>query len=109
MIIGQAQIEFLGMKLIKGQYEAQPHIAQELLKFPEKDFTKVQIQQFLGIVNYLRDFVPRLSELTRPLSDMLKRQPPPWSQEKTAAVKKLKEIMQTLPPLQIHSDGKRIL
>ncbi|PON53918.1 hypothetical protein PanWU01x14_199150 [Parasponia andersonii] len=56
MVVARPNIEFLGMKLHNGQFEAQPHIAQELLKFPDHDLTKVQIQQFLGIVNYLRDF-----------------------------------------------------
>ena len=32
-----------GMKLFDGQYEAQPHIAQELQKFPEENLTKTQI------------------------------------------------------------------
>ncbi|KAM6574459.1 uncharacterized mitochondrial protein AtMg00860-like [Cannabis sativa] len=99
MIIGQTQIEFLGMKLSKGQYEAQPHIAHKLLKFPDENLTKVQVLQFLGIINYLRDFVPRLSVLTRPLSNMLKKNSPEWSHDQTVAVRKLKEIMQNLPPL----------
>ena len=41
--IGLAQIEFLGMKLSQGKYEAQPHIAQELLKFSDENLTKVKI------------------------------------------------------------------
>ena len=59
--IGLAHIEFLGMKLSQGKYEAQPHIAQELLKFPDENLPRVQIQQFLDIVNYLRYFIPKLS------------------------------------------------
>ena len=78
------------MKLSNGKYEAQPHIVQELLKFPYKSLTKVQVQQFLGIVNYLRDFVPNISKLTSPLSRMLKKNPPAWIEEQTIAVKKLK-------------------
>ncbi|KAL5568953.1 hypothetical protein UlMin_025528 [Ulmus minor] len=75
MLMGQSKIEFLGMNLFNGQYEAQPHIAQELLKFPDESLTKIQVQQFLGIVNYLRDFFPNLSKLTSPLSRMLKKNP----------------------------------
>ncbi|KAL5575188.1 hypothetical protein UlMin_016887 [Ulmus minor] len=47
MHVGQSKIKFLGMKLFNGQYEAQPHIAQEVLKFPNEGLTKVQVQQFL--------------------------------------------------------------
>ncbi|KAE8719974.1 hypothetical protein F3Y22_tig00109923pilonHSYRG00045 [Hibiscus syriacus] len=86
-----------------------PHIAQELLKFPEKDFTKKQILQLLGIVNYLRDFIPKISKYTNPMRKMLKKDPPPWKDVQTKAVKVLKEKLQQLPPLQIPSDGKMIL
>ena len=65
------------MKLYDGQYEAQPHIAQKLLKFPNRDLIKAQIQQFLGIVNYLRDFEPHLPTLTSPLNKMLRKDPHP--------------------------------
>ncbi|KAL5575092.1 hypothetical protein UlMin_016791 [Ulmus minor] len=99
MLVGQYKIEFLGMKLFNGQYEAQPHIAQEQLKFPDENLTKVQVQQFLGIVNYLRDFVPNISKLTSSLSRMLKKNPPVWKKEQTVVVKKLKQIIQTVPPL----------
>ncbi|KAL0293678.1 UNVERIFIED_CONTAM: polyprotein, partial [Sesamum calycinum] len=52
--IGQPNIDFLGMKFIDGRYQPGPHITQELLKFPEENLTTKEIQQFLGIVNYLR-------------------------------------------------------
>ncbi|KAL5570523.1 hypothetical protein UlMin_027098 [Ulmus minor] len=109
MLVGQSKIELLGIKLFNGQYEAQSHIAQELLRFPDENLKKVQIQQFLGIVNYLKDFVPNISKLTSPLSRLLKKNSLAWIEEQTVAVKKLKQIMQTLPPLQILSEGKIIL
>ncbi|KAK9047702.1 hypothetical protein V6N11_053538 [Hibiscus sabdariffa] len=40
---------------------------------------------------------------------MLKRDPPQWSTAQSKAEKTLKEIFQHLPPLQIPSDGRRIL
>lgn len=85
MQIGQSKMEFLGMYIHEGQYEAQPHIAQELLKFPDTNLTKTQIQQFLGIVNYLRDWIKNLSKYTSPLSRMLKKDAPAWSKEQTDA------------------------
>ena len=109
MQIGLAQIEFLGMKPSQGKYEAQPHITQELLKFPDENLTKFQIQQFFGIVNYLRDFVPKLSVITKPLSDMLKKESHSWTSLQTEAIRQLKRKMISLPALQIPSDGKRIL
>ncbi|KAK8977801.1 hypothetical protein V6N11_000128 [Hibiscus sabdariffa] len=109
MKIAQKEIEFLGMNLKDGQYQPGPHIAQELLKFPDEDLSKKQILQFLGIVNYLSDFIPKISKYTNPLRKMLKKDPPPWSKTQTMAVRVLKEKLQQLPSLQIPSDGKIIL
>ncbi|KAL4336066.1 hypothetical protein GQ457_07G043400 [Hibiscus cannabinus] len=109
MIINQKEIEFLGMHLKEGKYHPGPHIAQELTKFPDTDLSKKQVLQFLGIVNYLRDFVPKISKYTNPLRKMLKKEPPQWSTAQSKAVKMLKELLQQLPPLQIPSDGRRVL
>ncbi|KAH9680157.1 hypothetical protein KPL71_026445 [Citrus sinensis] len=57
--IGNESIDFLGMVIKDGQYQPSPHIAIELLKFPD---THLNIkQQFLGIVNYVRDFIPKVA------------------------------------------------
>lgn len=52
------------MSIRKRKYQPSPHIAQELLKFPSENITKKQIQQFLAIVNYFRDFVPKFFKYT---------------------------------------------
>ncbi|KAK9011411.1 hypothetical protein V6N11_044262 [Hibiscus sabdariffa] len=109
MKINQREIEFLGMHLKEGSYHPGPHIAQELTKFPDENLSKKQVLQFLGIVNYLRDFVPKISKYTNPLRKMLKKETPPWKEMQTKVVKTLKEKLQQLPPLQIPSDGKIIL
>ncbi|KAK8535312.1 hypothetical protein V6N12_056834 [Hibiscus sabdariffa] len=109
MKINQQEIEFLGMHLKEGTYHPGPHIAQELVKFPDENLSKRQVLQFLGIVNYLRDFVPKISKYTNPLRKMLKKDPPQWSSAQSKAIRSLKEMLQHLPSLQIPSDGKRVL
>ena len=59
--IGKESIDFLGMVLKDGHYHPGSHIAAELLKFPNIDLTKKQIQQLLGIVNYVRAFIPKVA------------------------------------------------
>ena len=76
MLIGQPKIEFLRTKLYDGLYKALSHMAQEFLKLSDTDLMKAQIQQFLGIINYLRDFIPYLFTLTSPLNKMLRKDPP---------------------------------
>ena len=81
--------------------QPQPHIAQELLNFPNEFLTVKQIQQFLGIVNYIRDFIPGAAQYTSSLSKLLKKNSSPWSKEQTIAVKELKKVAQNPPALKI--------
>ena len=60
-ILGQDTITFLGMTLKDGYYSPSPYIAQELIHFPDEHLSKKQIQQFLGIINYLREFFPHVA------------------------------------------------
>ena len=76
--LAQSQIDFLGMHFFQGTYQPQPHIAQELLNFFNKNLTVKQIQQFLGTVNYIRDFIPRAAQYTSSLSKLLKKNSSPW-------------------------------
>ncbi|KAH9769360.1 hypothetical protein KPL71_011968 [Citrus sinensis] len=97
------------MVLQDGRYHPGPHIAKELIKFPDTDLNKKQIQQFFGIVNYLRDFIPKVAVHTNKLSRMLKKQSPPWGPEQTTTVKQIKKISQSPPPLKIATTRQRIL
>ncbi|KAH9671297.1 hypothetical protein KPL70_017319 [Citrus sinensis] len=74
--ISKESIDFLGMVIKDGHYQPGQHIAIELLKFPDTNFTKKQIQQFLGIVNYVRDFIPKVAIHTSQLSRMPKKTVP---------------------------------
>ncbi|KAH9752154.1 hypothetical protein KPL71_014584 [Citrus sinensis] len=83
--IATDNIEFLGMIIKDGHYQPEKHIAQELLHFPDQQLSKRQIQQFLGIINYIRDFLPHVDHHTHHLSALLKKQPPEWNADHTAA------------------------
>ncbi|KAK9174651.1 hypothetical protein WN944_029688 [Citrus x changshan-huyou] len=58
--IAKESIDFLGMVIKDGHYQPGPHIATELLKFPDTHLNKKQIQQFIGIVNYVHDFIAKV-------------------------------------------------
>ncbi|KAK0584296.1 hypothetical protein LWI29_010710 [Acer saccharum] len=73
------------------------------------DLSVHQIQQFLGIVNYVRDFIPHVSHYTSVLSTLLKKRPPPWGSSHTEAIAKLKKISQSPLALTIPSSGQLIL
>ncbi|KAH9780741.1 hypothetical protein KPL71_008198 [Citrus sinensis] len=75
-IIATDNVEFLGMIIKDGHYQPGKHIAQELLHFPDQQLSKRQIQQFFGIINYIRDFIPHVDHYTHHLSALLKKKPP---------------------------------
>ncbi|KAH9649352.1 hypothetical protein KPL70_025947 [Citrus sinensis] len=102
-------IEFLGMIIKDDHYQPGKHIAQELLHFPDQQLSKKQVQQFLGIINYIRDFIPHMDRYTHHLSALLKKKPQEWNADHTTTVTILKQIVQNLPPLKLITDGKRIL
>ncbi|XP_070011010.1 putative mitochondrial protein AtMg00860 [Nicotiana tabacum] len=109
MVLAQIEIDFLGMYFVQGEYSPGPHICQELLKFLDTNLTTKQIQQFLGIVNCVRDFIPNISIYISPLTEMLKKNAPPWGKKQDEAVKEIKEIYKNVKSLYIPSDGKKIL
>ena len=109
MVIGQSSIDFLGVNISNGKYTLQPHIASSLGEFPNKLINTKQIQQFLGIVNYMSDFIPKVSRYRNYLGQLLKKSPLEWNSTHTKAVQQLKRLSKKLPPLQIPGPGKRIL
>nr|QJS95220.1 polyprotein [Petunia vein clearing virus] len=109
MILAQNKIQFLGMDFADGTFSPAGHISLELQKFPDTNLSVKQIQQFLGIVNYIRDFIPEVTEHISPLSDMLKKKPPAWGKCQDNAVKQLKQLAQQVKSLHIPSEGKKIL
>ena len=109
MVIGQSSIDFLGVNISNGKYTLQPHIASSLGEFPNKLTNAKQIQQFLGIVNYMSDFILKISKYRNCLAQLLKKSSPEWNSAHTEAVQQLKRLSEKLPPLQIPRPGKRIL
>ena len=77
--IATKNIEFLGMIIKDGHYQPGKHIAQELVHFPDQQLSKKQVQQFLSIINYIRDCIPHVDHYTRHLSALLKKKSPEWN------------------------------
>jgi hypothetical protein len=48
------------MTISNGAYHLQPHIASQL----DKLLSKKMVQQFLGIINYMAEFIPKVAAYT---------------------------------------------
>jgi len=96
-IIGKSSIDFLGVCISNGKYTLQPHIATFLGEFLDKLTSTKQIQQFLRIVNYMSNFIPRVSRYRNCLAQLLKKTPPKWNSIHTEAIQQLKRLAEKLP------------
>ena len=86
MVIGQSSIDFLGVSRSNRTYTLQPYIAVSLGEFPDKLTSAKQIQQFLGIVNYMSDLISKISRYRNYLAQLLKKTPPEWNSAKADAI-----------------------
>ena len=92
LVIEQSSIDFLGVNISDGKYTLQPYLASSLAEFPDKLTNAKQIQQFLGIVNYMSDFIPKVSKYRNCLAQLLKKSPPEWNSTHTRSEEHTSEL-----------------
>jgi hypothetical protein len=73
MEICKEKINFLGLEIGEGKIYLQDHIAKKILQFPDAMDDKKVLQQFLGIVNYVRNYIDNLAKLVGPLYAKLRK------------------------------------
>ena len=66
-IVGESNIEFLGLIIDFEGIEHQDHILKKIRDFPEKLTNRKQLQRFLGMLNYAEGFIKILANLRKPL------------------------------------------
>jgi hypothetical protein len=99
-------INFLGLVIDKGQIMLQGHIGENLSAFNSKITDKKQLQRFLGILNYISHFCPKVAQIRQPLQAKLKKDTIwQWSKEDTDYVEKIKKAVKHLPP--VHHPGPK--
>ena len=91
MIIRQSSIDFLGVSISNGKYTLQPHMVVSLGEFLDKLTVTKQIQQFFRIVNYMFNFIPKISRYRNCLAQLLKKTHPKWDSVHTEAIQQLKD------------------
>lgn len=114
----QGEIKFVGHLIGSGQRKVDPGkvAAVHNMKIPE---TKKQVRQVLGFFSYFRDYIPRFSDLAKPLTDLTGKRIPnriPWTQRENQAFEELKarlcqaaneslQIIDFQKPFTIHVDA----
>lgn len=94
-VIMKQQIEFLGYRISKDKITMKLNTKQgiENLKEP-KD--KIEIQKFLGIVNYYRKFIKNLAEISEPLLKLTRKSTIfEWNEDAQKSFDTLKNILKS--------------
>nr|DBA06665.1 TPA_asm: polyprotein [Welwitschia mirabilis virus 2] len=95
----QNKIEFLGMELEGGHLKLQPHISTKISQYPDNLRSEKECQRFLGLLNYARDFIPRLTQKTVNIRKCLVSKPFLWTIEAQKEVERLKIEAKNFPEL----------
>lgn len=87
------QIKFFGTAYDKNGSHADPDKVADIQAIPAP-MNKTELQEFLGIITYMGPFIPKLSEHTACLRDLLKREVSfEWLQNHDKAFRNLKELV----------------
>ena len=74
-VIRSGEVNFFGMKYTTDGVKPDPRKASEIANLPSPTCLK-ELQQFLGMVQYLAPFIPNLSDRTSMLRDLIKKEIP---------------------------------
>jgi hypothetical protein len=100
------KINFLGHEIGEGKIYLQDHIAKKILQFPDAMNDKKVLQQFIGIVNYTRNYIDNLAKLARALYAKLRKNGQKYfNSEDIKLVKIKKDKVKYLKPLKLPLDN----
>ena len=99
-LFGVSELTFLGHVMSAEGVKPDPKKIEAITAMPAPT-TKVELQRFLGMVNYLGKFIPNLSDETAPLRALLKNETEFLMQKpQLHAFEKLKRLISSVPVLQ---------
>ena len=90
-VIRMNQVNFFGMVYTKDGVRPDPKKTEEIANLPSPSSVK-ELQQFLGMVQYMSSFIPNLSDKTSVLRDLTKKETPwSWTPNHETAFKAIKD------------------
>ena len=101
----QTRIEYLGYIVEGGNIQPSECKTRAVANLPEPQSAK-DVQSFLGLAGYFRKFVPRYSDIARPLSDLLRKDVPfRFESREREAFGSLKVALSEKPVLKLYRVG----
>ena len=104
-------VQFFGHKIVKGHVQASQEKVDQITAW-EAPSTLQQLQSYLGLTNYLREFIQDYCKKTRPLTSLAKICPkiigPFWTEEHQECFDNLQKTIRNLPNLRIFDEQAKI-
>lgn len=102
------QVEYIGHVLTPNGLKPDPGKVEVITKFPPPQ-DKTELLRFMGMVNYLAKFIPRLSDINEPLRRLLEKDADfHWGEEQVQCFEKLKKLVSEAPVLRFYDVRKPV-
>ena len=102
----KAHVQYLG-HLISGKgIEPVPEKLESIKNMPSPTTPK-EVKQFLGLIGYYRKFIPKFSDVARPLTNLTKKDVPfEWTPDCQQTFQLLKDLLMAEPILKYSDPNK---
>ena len=102
------EIKYMGNIITPDGLKPDPDKIKSIVEIPKPE-NKEELRRFLGMVNYLSQFIPNMSQVNAPLRDLLKREIQwVWGSEHDRALQQLKQSLTSQPLLKFFDVNKPV-
>lgn len=102
------KVSYLGHEISRNGLRPDQHRLDDLQEIRAPS-TKLELQKILGMINYIRTFIPNLAELSKPLRDLIKKDCIfSWTKSHEDCLEKIKWFIRESPYLSAFDDKKQI-